>query len=343
MLVKEFDYELPAELIAQKPLARRDQSRMMVLDRQTGNIVHSRFVELPAFLNKGDVLVINTTKVIPAKVWGKKHEKEIDFLFLDEVEEGVWKVLCRPARNVKTGDVITFSQGLKGTVIRSEEEGKRVIQFQTADVIGELELIGYAPLPPYIKRKKRDKSLKALDLERYQTAFAKEGKAIAAPTAGLHFTLNILELIRAKGVEVCPLSLEVGHATFQPVRADRVEDHKMLRETYILSQSTISAINRAKDESRQVTAVGTTSVRALESAYQQDQVKPGVSSTDLFIYPGFEFRIIDSLLTNFHLPRSTLLMLVAAFTGLDLIKKTYREAVREKYRFYSYGDCMLII
>ncbi len=343
MLVKEFDYELPAELIAQRPLARRDQSRMMVLDRQTGNISHSRFSEFPAFLNDGDILIINTTKVIPAKVWGKKEEKEIDFLFLEEIEAGFWRVICRPARSVKPGDVITFSRNMKGTVIMTEEEGKRVIQLQGVDVLGELKRIGYAPLPPYIRRKKKDESLKDLDLERYQTIFANKGTAVAAPTAGLHFTSNILELIQAKGVDICPLSLEVGHATFQPVRANRVEDHKMLKETYSISQRTASSINRAKDESRPLLAVGTTSVRALESAFQQGKVKSGKCSTDLFIYPGFKFKVVDRLLTNFHLPRSTLLMLVSAFAGLDFIKKAYQEAVRKKYRFYSYGDCMLII
>lgn len=343
MLVKEFDYELPAELIAQKPLAHRDQSRMMVLDRQKTKTVHSQFSEFPAFLNKGDVLVINTTKVIPAKVWGEKEDKEIDFLFLEEVEERIWKVLCRPARSVKPGDVITFSRNLEGTIIQREEEGKRVILFPNKDVVKELKRIGYAPLPPYIKRKKRDESLKAYDLERYQTSYAKEGKAVAAPTAGLHFTPEILKHIQAKGVAVCPLSLEVGHATFQPVRSERVEDHKMLKEYYFINQSTALSINRTKEESGRIVAVGTTSMRALESAFQHGKVQPGKSSTDLFIYPGFKFNVVDMLLTNFHLPRSTLLMLAAAFSGLDFIKKAYQEAVREKYRFYSYGDCMLII
>jgi len=343
MLVKEFDYELPAKLIAQKPIPRRDQSRMMVLDRQTGKIVYSLFRKFPAFLNDGDVLAINTAKVIPAKAWGKNEGKEIDFLFLEEVEEAVWRVLCRPARSVKPGDFITFSPGLKGTVLWSEEEGKRVLQFQDTDVLKELKRIGYAPLPPYIKRKKRDESLKALDLERYQTSFAKKGQAIAAPTAGLHFTPKIFKQLLAKGVEVCSLSLDVGHATFQPVRALRVENHKMLEETYSISQKTASSINRAAEESRRIVAVGTTSVRALESAFKQGKVQPGKSSTDLFIYPGFKFRVVDHLLTNFHLPQSTLLMLAAAFAGLDFIKKAYQEAVREKFRFYSYGDCMLIL
>ncbi len=343
MLVKEFDYDLPTELIAQEPLNRRDRSRMMVLDRQTGKIVHARFGEFPDYLNDGDVLVINTTRVIPAKAWGKKREKEIDFLFLEEIEEGVWRVLCRPGRSVKPGDIISFSPTMKGTVIRSEEEGKRVIQFKATDVVGELERIGYAPLPPYIKRKKGDESLKGLDLERYQTSYATEGRAVAAPTAGLHFTPQVLDQIKSNGVEVCPLSLEVGHATFKPVRTDHVENHKMLAETYSINQETTSSINRAKDESRRIVAVGTTSVRALESAYQRGLVQPGKSSTHLFIYPGFEFKVVDRLLTNFHLPRSTLLMLVSAFAGLGLIMKAYREAIREKYRFYSYGDCMLII
>ncbi len=343
MLTAEFDYHLPAELIAQIPAPRRDKSRMMVLYRNTGRIIHSLFSDLPSYLNKGDVLVINQAKVIPARVWGKKGEKEIDFLLLGEVERGTWKVLCRPSRKVKIDNIILFPSGLKGKVIKAEESGKRVIRFSTQDVLKELRKIGYAPLPPYIKRTKKDQRLKKLDLERYQTVYAKKGQAIAAPTAGLHFTPEILKKIEQKGVTLCPISLDVGLATFQPVRVERVENHRMLEETYSISQSASAAISRAMKKSHPVVAVGTTSVRALESTFQEGMLRPGKASTQLFIYPGYEFKVVDRLLTNFHLPRSTLLMLVAGFAGLDLIKQAYQEAIRKRYRFYSYGDCMFII
>jgi S-adenosylmethionine:tRNA ribosyltransferase-isomerase len=343
MLTAEFDYHLPPELIAQIPAPRRDQSRMMVLYRDTGRIIHSLFSDIPSYLNKGDVLVINQAKVIPARVWGKKGEKEIDFLLLEEVERGTWKVLCRPSRKVKIDDTIIFPSGLKGKVIKAEESGQRMIRFSTQDVLKELRKIGYAPLPPYIKRRKKDQRLKKLDLERYQTVYAKKGQAIAAPTAGLHFTPEILKKIEQKGVTLCPISLDVGLATFQPVRADRLENHRMLEETYSISQSASAAISRAMKNSHPIVAVGTTSVRALESAFQEGMLHPGKASTQLFIYPGYEFKVVDRLLTNFHLPRSTLLMLVAGFAGLDLIKQAYQEAIRKKYRFYSYGDCMFII
>lgn len=343
MLTEEFDYTLPQQLIAQKPLARRDQSRMMVLDRRTGHIIHSRFREFPSCMKKGDVLVINKTKVIPARVWGKKGENDIEFLFHNRRGRGVWDVLCRPAKRVKLEDSISFSPGFEGKVIGVEEEGKRVLQFSTPYVLQQLKKIGYAPLPPYIKRKKKGGTLRQLDLARYQTVFAERGKAIAAPTAGLHFTPKILERIDEKDVRVIPISLEVGLATFQPVRASRVENHRMLEETYSISKKAASAINLAKDESRPVIAVGTTSVRALESAFKQGKINHGKASTRLFIYPDYDFKVVDKLLTNFHLPRSTLLMMVAAFAGLDSIKKAYQQAIQKKYRFYSYGDCMLIL
>lgn len=343
MLTEEFDYHLPPELIAQTPAPQRERSRMMVLYRHTGEIIHSLFSDFPSYLNKGDVLVINQTKVIPARIWGTKGEKEIDFLLLEEVERGTWKVLCRPSKKVKVNDIIFFPSGLKGKVIKAEESGKRLIRFSTQDVLKELRKIGYAPLPPYIKRKKKDQRLKELDLERYQTVYAKKGQAIAAPTAGLHFTPEILKKIEQKEIALCPISLDVGLATFQPVRVDRVEKHKMLEETYSISQSASATINRIMKKSHPVVAVGTTSVRALESAFQKGMLRPGKGSTRLFIYPGYEFKVVDRLLTNFHLPKSTLLMLVAGFAGLDLVKQAYEEAIRKRYRFYSYGDCMFII
>jgi S-adenosylmethionine:tRNA ribosyltransferase-isomerase len=343
MLTADFDYDLPQELIAQTPLPKREQSRMMILHRRTGEIIHSRFEEFPDYLNKGDVLVLNNTKVIPARAWGKKEGKEIEFLFLKESQEGSWEVLCRPAKKAKLGDVISFSPGFEGKIAKVEPEGKRVIRFSSGNVLSSLKKIGFAPLPPYIKRKKKNVELRAQDLERYQTVFARKEGSIAAPTAGLHFTPQILERIKTKRVQVAEISLDVGLATFQPVRAKRIEDIHMLEETYSVSQAVSKTINEAKKESRPIIAVGTTSVRALESAFKSGKIHPGRNSTNLFTYPGYEFKAVDRLLTNFHLPKSTLLMLVAAFAGLDFVKKAYQEAIRQKYRFYSYGDCMFIL
>ena len=343
MLTSDFDYDLPQKLIAQEPLPQRAESRMMVLDRKKGQVIHSRFKELYSYLNKGDVLVLNNAKVIPAKVWGKKEKKELEFLFLRECGEGLWEVLCRPARKVKLGDVISFSPGFEGKIIRIESEGKRVIQFSSKDVLSQLKKMGFAPLPPYIKRTKKNLELKELDIERYQTVFAQKEGAIAAPTAGLHFTPQTLERIKAEEVTIVYISLDVGLATFQPVRAERVEEHQMFEEVYTVGPAVSQAIHSTKEKSRPVVAVGTTSVRALESAFKEGKIRPGKSSTRLFIYPGYKFKVVDRLLTNFHFPRSTLLMMVAAFAGLDFIKKAYEEAIREEYRFYSYGDCMLII
>lgn len=343
MLTDDFDYILPQELIAQKPLPHRDQSKMMVLNRRGTTIIHSQFKALPRYLKKGDVLVLNNTRVIPAKVWGKKDEKEIEFLFLKECKEGLWEVLCRPAKKARLGDTISFSEGFRGRIAEVGQGGKRVIRLSSGDVLRKLKKTGFAPLPPYIKRKKKNEKLRTLDLERYQTVFSKKEGAIAAPTAGLHFTPQILEEIQSKGVEIAQISLDVGLATFQPVRVKHIKDHEMLEENYYISRKAAQTINSAKKDGRSVVAVGTTSVRALESAFTDGKIRPGKASTGLFIYPGYKFKVVDSLLTNFHLPKSTLLMLVAAFSGLDFIKKAYKEAISKKYRFYSYGDCMLIL
>jgi len=373
MHISEFDYDLPPELIAQHPLPERDASRMMVVLRKEGRIINSRFSEFPGYLQKGDVLILNNTKVIPAKVWGMKDGKEVEFLFLKQREKGVWEVLCRPAKKIKAGDRITFAPGFEGEIIEAGEEGRRILKFSPPDVLDRLREVGFAPLPPYIKRKKANMDLRPEDLERYQTVFAEKEGAIAAPTAGLHFTPKTLKFIREKGVRIEQVSLNIGLATFQPMRVERIEEHKMLEETYSISERTAKAVNQAKMESRPVVAVGTTVVRTLESAYllgsdrdserQKNRsspptlkpggkvriskniggIRPGTNSTSLFIYPGFKFQVVDKLLTNFHLPQSTLLMLVSAFAGQDLILHAYEEAVREKYRFFSYGDCMLIL
>ncbi len=334
---------LPRELIAQQPLAGRDDSRMMVVQRKEGRILHSRFKDFPFFFERGDVLVLNNTRVLPARVWGQCEGKEIEFLLLGEKDRGTWEVLCRPAKRVGVGSEISFSGDQVGRVIGQGTEGKRLISFLKPGVRKWLEKAGFPPLPPYIKRTRQDRAWRSRDLERYQTVFARKEGAIAAPTAGLHFTPRILGEIRKKGIENHFVSLRVGLATFQPVRVERVEDHAMLEETYSIGRTAAESINEAKRQMRPVTAVGTTVVRTLESAWAQGEIRSGTRATSLFIYPGYEFRVVDRLLTNFHLPRSTLLMMVAAFAGTGLIKKAYEEAVREKYRFYSYGDCMLIV
>jgi S-adenosylmethionine:tRNA ribosyltransferase-isomerase len=343
MLVSDFDYHLPSELIAQKPLPQRDDSRMMVVRKRGGLIIHAHFKDLPEYLAAADVLVLNNTKVIPAKAWGKKDGREIEFLFLKKRQKGIWEVLCRPAKRVRLGDRIDFSPRFEAQVVGMEPRGKRILAFTSGDFLAELHKIGYAPLPPYIKRGKTGPKQRVFDLEHYQTTFARRKGAIAAPTAGLHFTPESLRGLKVKGIEVCTINLEVGLSTFQPVEVERVEDHRMLSERYTISPSTARIINQAESEGRPVTAVGTTVVRTLESAWEDGQVRGGSRSTDIFIYPGFRFHIVDRLLTNFHLPKSTLLMLVSAFAGRELILKAYSEAVRKKYRFYSYGDCMLIL
>ncbi len=341
--VSDFDYELPPELIAQHPLPRREDSRMMVVDRRSGKVRHGDFREFPGSLSAGDVLVLNDTKVLPARLWGLGGEARIEFLFIRETRPGVWEVLCRPAKRVREGGEVRFVGGVAARVTGPAGEGRRVLDFGSADVRALLHESGYAPLPPYIKRARQDETARPGDLRRYQTVFAKKEGAIAAPTAGLHFTGETLERLKIKGVDVRRVTLDVGLATFQPIRAELVAAHKMLEETCSVSPATAKAVNAAKAEGRPVTAVGTTVVRTLESAWLEGQLRPGRRATSLFITPGFEFHIVDRLLTNFHLPRSTLLMLVSAFAGYDLTMKAYREAVRERYRFFSYGDCMLIL
>jgi len=268
LLISDFDYDLPAELIAQRPLSRRDDSRMMVVSREDGRILHRRFKEIPDHLNKGDVLVLNDTKVIPAKAWGKRGDASVEFLFIREKAAGLWDVLCKPAKRVHLGDKIVFPDGLEAEVVETGEEGRRTLEFPVLDVLGHLKTIGFAPLPPYIKRRKEDVKDRPNDLKRYQTVFAEKDGAIAAPTAGLHFTPGILSEIRRKRVSIAEVTLDVGLATFQPMRAERLEDHKMLEESYAVPDEAAAEINRAKTERRPVIAVGTTVVRTLESAAQ---------------------------------------------------------------------------
>ena len=341
--VSEFDYDLPSELIAQHPLPHRDDSRMMIVDRKTGRVSHARFKDFAAHMSPGDLLVLNDTKVIPARVWGTSGEAKVEFLFIKELGPGLWEVLCRPARRIREGDGVRFTTGFEARVDSTAEEGKRILRFDRADVRAGLQQLGYAPLPPYIKRTREDRKVRPEDIDRYQTVFAKKEGAVAAPTAGLHFTKETLGGLKSKGVNIRRVTLDVGLATFQPVRTEIVLEHKMLEEWYSITPVVARAVNASNAEGRPVTAVGTTVVRTLESAWNDGKIRPGRGATSLFIHPGFEFHAVDRLLTNFHLPKSTLLMLVSAFAGHGLIMHAYREAVRERYRFFSYGDCMLIL
>jgi len=341
--VSDFDYDLPPGLIAQHPLLRRDDSRMMIVDRQADSIRHGAFREFAGFLSPGGVLVLNDTRVLPARLWGASAGASIEFLFVKELEPGLWEVLCRPAKRVREGDAVRFASGCEARVAGLAAEGRRVLDFGKTDVRALLREAGFAPLPPYIKRARQDEAARPRDIDRYQTVFARSEGAIAAPTAGLHFTTDVLRALKAAGIDIRRVTLDVGLATFQPVRADLVSGHEMLEENYSVTPAVAKAVNSAKAEGRLITAVGTTVVRALESAWRAGAIRPGRRSTSLFITPGYEFRAVDRLLTNFHLPRSTLLMLVSAFAGYDLVMKAYREAVKERYRFFSYGDCMLIL
>ncbi|MCP2520938.1 tRNA preQ1(34) S-adenosylmethionine ribosyltransferase-isomerase QueA [SCandidatus Aminicenantes bacterium Aminicenantia_JdfR_composite] len=347
-----FDYNLPKELIARFPLPDRDQSRLLILIRRECKIIHSHFRNLPEYLKEGDLLIINNSKVIPARLIGSLNGSFIDCLLTKKINEDTWEGIFHPARKVKTGKKIKFSEGLEGEIIRINDYGKRLIQFNRKgnDLINLIRKIGFAPLPPYIKRKNEEAiKYKEFDLNRYQTIYAKEEGSIAAPTAGLHFTPKVIDKIKEKGVEVLEITLHVGEATFRPVKTKKIEEHKMGEEYFHIKEEVANKINLAKKDKRRIIAVGTTTVRALESAWKDNYLEPGFNKTELFIYPGYKFKVVDALLTNFHLPKSTLLMLVSAFAsqnpeeGIKLIKKAYKEAIKRKYRFYSYGDCMLIL
>lgn len=343
MKVDDFDYFLPPELIAQQPLRRRDSSRLMIVDRFKKEIQHHRFRELPDFFQPGDLLVINVSRVLPVRVWGRVGRRRVEFLLVKPLSSLEWEVLCRPARVVKVGNQVVFLRNLEAEVVGVGPRGRRILRFNQSDVLAEVKKIGFAPLPPYIKRPPEDWQQRSYDLRRYQTIYAREEGSIAAPTAGLHFTPGVLKKIAAEGVEILQITLHVGLATFQPVEVEEVEKHRLGEEKLMISPEAADKINQAKKEGRTITAVGTTTVRALESAHDGEKVVPGQRLTNLFIYPGYNFRVVDRLLTNFHLPRSTLLMLVAALAGREFILEAYREAVRHRYRFYSYGDCMLIL
>jgi S-adenosylmethionine:tRNA ribosyltransferase-isomerase len=348
--IEEYDYNLPEELIAQVPLPDRDQSRLMVVDRSNGSVKDRRFLDLPELLFPGDLLVVNNTKVVPARLFGRKESGgRIEILVLDHPSEKTknpdtrW-CLLRSSKRPRKGSHLFFEKDLSGVVEDLVEDGLIQITFQgTLPIDSLLEDRGMMPLPPYIRRKEKDR-LSELDRERYQTVFAERRGAVAAPTAGLHFTKGLLGRLEKAGISVVHVTLHVGHGTFRPVRTRDIREHRLGYEEYDLSPETAQAIERSKCKGRRVVAVGTTVVRTLESvAGPKGELKSGRGKTDLLITPGDAFRVVDALITNFHLPRSSLLFLVSAFAGLDLIKEAYRTAIAKAYRFYSYGDAMLIL
>ncbi|MBI2399913.1 MAG: tRNA preQ1(34) S-adenosylmethionine ribosyltransferase-isomerase QueA [Deltaproteobacteria bacterium] len=337
MDLKDFTFDLPESLIAQEPLGERDSSRLMTVSKKDGAIGHRFFRDFPMCLRPGDLLVLNDTKVIPTRLLGAKPTGgKVELLLVEKTDAGVeeWKCLAKPAKGLKPGTKVLFD-GVEGEMLGQDEEGLFICRFSSAL---DLEKIGKVPLPPYIKREATD-----ADLSRYQTVFAGVDGAVAAPTAGLHFTGELLAVIKAMGVEVCHVTLHTGPGTFMPVRVEKIEEHRMMMERYRIDASVFSRVMKAKEEGRRVVAVGTTSTRALEACAASGLDSPALEgSTNLFIYPGYRFKVVDALLTNFHLPESTLLMLVSAFAGRELVLNAYKEAVRKEYRFFSYGDAMFI-
>ncbi len=337
MKVTDFDYELPKELIAQHPMEPRDHSRLLVVDKVTGETEHRHFYDLINYLRSDDLLVFNDTRVIPARLHGFKDTgAHVEVFLLTRLNQTDWEVLVRPGKKLQVGAHIQFSEELGCTIVDHTDFGGRVARFEFNGVFEEiLDRLGEVPLPPYITAELEDK-------ERYQTVYNRDPGSAAAPTAGLHFTEELLRKIREKGCEEVFVTLNVGLGTFRPVTEENIEDHPMHREFYSVSQAAADAINRAKAEGRRIVAVGTTAVRTLESAGADGTVKAGSSWTQIYIYPGFQWQMVDALVTNFHLPQSTLLMLVSALSSREVMLRTYAEAVREKYRFFSFGDAMFI-
>lgn len=340
MKTSDFYYDLPEELIAQTPVEPRDSSRMMVYNRKTKEVLHKHFYDVIDFLNEGDALIVNDSRVLPARIYGTKIPTgaNVEFLLLKQVKDKVWETLVKPGKKARTGDSFTFGDGIMtGKVIDVLEDGNRIVEFKCDSNFYEtLDKIGQMPLPPYIHEKLKDK-------ERYQTVYSHELGSAAAPTAGLHFTDELLEKIKTKGIKIGYVTLHVGLGTFRPVKVDDVTTHKMHSEHYEVPEETAKLIEETKKNGKRVIAVGTTSCRTLESvAKEHGKVVPCEGWTDIFIYPGFEFKVLDGLITNFHLPESTLIMLVSAFAGYDEVMSIYKEAVKEKYRFFSFGDSMFI-
>ena len=339
MKVEEFYYDLPKELIAQTPYDKRDEARLLVLDKENQTIEHKIFKDILDYLNPGDCLVINDTKVIPARLYGKKDTgANVEFLLLNRLNGDEWEAMVRPGNKLKPGTKVEFGNGLlKSEVLEVMPGGNRKVKFEYEGIFNEiLDQIGLMPLPPYITEKLKDKS-------KYQTVYAKYDGSAAAPTAGLHFTDELLEKVKEKGVQIARVTLHVGIGTFRPVKVENVEDHNMHSEHYYIKQEEADKINKAKENGNKIIAVGTTSCRVLESASdEKGMVHEIEDDTNIFIYPGYKFKCIDSLITNFHLPESTLIMLVSSLAGREFIMKAYKEAVKEKYKFFSFGDAMLI-
>lgn len=339
MKTSDFNYYLPEELIAQHPMEKRDESRLLTLNKKTGELCHEHFYNIIEHLNKGDVLVLNNTRVMPARLFGHRIGKEesIEFLLLKRDDNDIWECLCKPGKKAKIGTVIEFSDRLSAEVVDISEDGSRFLKFKYQGIFEEiLDELGEMPLPPYITEKLSDK-------ERYQTVYSKVEGSAAAPTAGLHFTKELLDKLNKKGVEICYVTLHVGLGTFRPVKVDDVENHEMHSEFYIVDRVVADTVNRAKDEGRRIVAVGTTSIRTLESvADENGYLTPKSGWTNIFIYPGYRFKCVDALITNFHLPESTLVMLVSALASKEYIMNAYKVAVEKKYRFFSFGDAMFI-
>lgn len=337
MLVTDFDYDLPQELIAQHPMEPRDHSRLLVVDKKTGEIEHKHFYDLVNYLKPGDVLVFNDTRVIPARLHGTKDTgAHVEVFLLTRRDATDWEVLVRPGKKLQVGAKINFSDELSCEVIEHTDFGGRVVRFKYDGIFEEiLDRLGETPLPPYITAPLEDK-------ERYQTVYNRERGSAAAPTAGLHFTKELMQKIKEIGCKEVFVTLHVGLGTFRPVSEAKIEDHKMHKEFYTVSQEAADAVNKAKAEGRRIIAVGTTAVRTLEAAGTDGQLHAGSSWTNIFIYPGYKFRLVDDLVTNFHLPQSTLLMLVSTLSTREIMLQTYKKAVEEKYRFFSFGDAMFI-
>ena len=344
MLLEEFNYELPEELIAQVPAQKRDLSKMLVLDRIKKDFIHKHFCDITDFLGKNDLLVLNNTKVIPARLYATKDTGALIEIFLvREIEKDIWISLIKPSKRVKEGMILKVSDELSIEVLRKDDDKWQIKLIYSGNIFEILDRVGNIPLPPYIERKMTSEEYKALDFDRYQTVFAQKEGAVAAPTAGLHFTKEILEKLEQQGTKHCFVTLNVGLGTFKPVKCENILDHKMDSEWFEISEESARIINEAKEAGKNIVAVGTTSVRTLETVMNKyGKIIPVQDSSELFIYPGYEFKIVDKLITNFHLPKSTLLMLVSAMATKEYIFKAYDEAIQNKYRFYSYGDCMLI-
>ncbi|SHH38855.1 tRNA preQ1(34) S-adenosylmethionine ribosyltransferase-isomerase QueA [Clostridium grantii] len=340
MKVKDFDFYLPEELIAQHPMKKRDESRLMVLDKVTGKVQHKVFKDIIDYLEEGDCLVLNDTRVMPARLFGVKKDTQskIEFLLLKRLNDNKWETLVKPGKKAKIGAEIIFGEGiLTGTIVDICEDGSRIIQFNYKGIFEEiLDELGQMPLPPYITERLEDK-------ERYQTVYSKEVGSAAAPTAGLHFTKDLMEKIKDKGIKIAFLTLHVGLGTFRPVKVENIDDHHMHSEFYVMTKETAEIINETKKNKGRIIAVGTTSCRTLETvADENGWISEKTGWTDIFIYPGYKFKVVDKMITNFHLPQSTLLMLISALSSQKIIMDAYEEAIEQRYRFFSFGDSMFI-